>query len=80
MHYPEMVHRKKMLQTFMRCWQRLNETAVCKEGNGLWNYKTRVDSMNGLYTVKTSPGNGTKIFVIFLIATFKDAKVCPKKC
>jgi len=42
-----------------------NQNTIRKEGNGLLNYKKRVDTLGGNYTILSSPGNGTELkFVV----------------
>ena len=38
-----------------------DQTTVRKEGNGLLNYKKRVETLAGTYNITTSPGIGTEI-------------------
>ena len=38
-----------------------NETEVCKQGNGLLNYKKRVESLSGTYSLETGEGKGTEL-------------------
>ena len=45
-----------------------NEASARIEGNGLKNYKKRIDSINGSYSLKTSPGNGTELQFEILLA------------
>ncbi len=42
-----------------------DENTVRKEGNGLLNYKKRVETLGGTYTISSSPGKGTELkFVV----------------
>ena len=38
-----------------------NPDTVKRNGNGLLNYKKRVDNLNGSYRLATAPGQGTKL-------------------
>ncbi len=42
-----------------------NQNATKTNGNGLLNYKKRIEKLNGSYQLKSKPGEGTQI--VFLI-------------
>jgi len=43
----------------------IDQNTIRKEGNGLLNYKKRVETLGGTYTITSSAGNGTELkFVV----------------
>lgn len=41
-----------------------DQTAINKDGNGLMNYKKRVEILGGSYTITSTEGKGTEIFFL----------------